>query len=103
MWGNLQSLQVRQIYLVDLCRPDAGFEQFVGTDLDREDLRHFAAGPPVTESPPCPVVSVGSVNGSIIHPCEVFKAAIPGNAAALILFHNHISAAPRGAQVECYR
>lgn len=35
------------------------------------------------------VVSVGSLNQSIVHPRETFKAAILSNAAAVILAHNH--------------
>jgi len=37
------------------------------------------------------VVSIGSLNSSIVHPREVFKAAILSNAASVILFHNHPS------------
>lgn len=37
------------------------------------------------------IVSVGSLNGSIAHPREVFKLAILNNAAGIILFHNHPS------------
>jgi DNA repair protein RadC len=40
------------------------------------------------------VVSVGSLNASLVHPREVFKAAILGNAAAIILVHNHPSLDP---------
>ncbi len=36
-------------------------------------------------------VSCGSVNVSIVHPREVFKAAILANAVALMLIHNHPS------------
>ncbi len=39
-------------------------------------------------------VSVGSLTTSIVHPREVFKAAILANAAALIIGHNHPSADP---------
>ncbi|RMH32093.1 MAG: DNA repair protein RadC [Nitrospirae bacterium] len=35
------------------------------------------------------VVSIGSLSQSIVHPREVFKAAICVNAAAIILAHNH--------------
>jgi DNA repair protein RadC len=34
-------------------------------------------------------VSVGSLNQSIVHPREVFKAAILSSAAAVLLVHNH--------------
>jgi DNA repair protein RadC len=36
-------------------------------------------------------VSQGSLNQSIVHPRETFKAAILANAAAVILAHNHPS------------
>lgn len=39
-------------------------------------------------------VSVGSLTLSIVHPREVFKPAIVGNAAAIILAHNHPSGDP---------
>lgn len=38
-------------------------------------------------------VSIGSLNYTIVHPREVFKAAILLNAAAVILAHNHPSGA----------
>lgn len=37
------------------------------------------------------VVSVGTLNSSLIHPREVFKAALLCNAASVILVHNHTS------------
>ena len=37
------------------------------------------------------VLSIGTVNSSIIHPREVFKPAIEYGAAAIILVHNHPS------------
>jgi DNA repair protein RadC len=37
------------------------------------------------------VVSQGSLNQSVVHPRETFKAAILANAAAIILAHNHPS------------
>lgn len=40
------------------------------------------------------VVSVGSLNQSIVHPREVFKTAILSNAASIILAHNHPSGNP---------
>lgn len=41
------------------------------------------------------VVSVGTVTASLVHPREVFKAAILANATAIILAHNHPSGDPR--------
>ncbi|MFT5874690.1 MAG: DNA repair protein RadC [Clostridium sp.] len=37
------------------------------------------------------VISIGSLNSSIVHPREVFKTAILANSASIILFHNHPS------------
>jgi DNA repair protein RadC len=37
------------------------------------------------------VISIGTINSSIIHPREVFRPAIEYNAAAVILVHNHPS------------
>ena len=46
----------------------------------------------------CPIgaelVSVGSLNGAIVHPREVFKGAILASAAAIICGHNHPSGDP---------
>lgn len=36
-------------------------------------------------------VSVGTLNSSMVHPREVFKSAILGNSASIIMFHNHPS------------
>jgi DNA repair protein RadC len=40
------------------------------------------------------LVSIGSLNASIVHPREVFKVAIDNNAASIILLHNHPSGNP---------
>lgn len=40
------------------------------------------------------VVSIGSLNQSIVHPREVFKTACLSNAAAIILVHQHPSGDP---------
>jgi len=40
------------------------------------------------------VISVGSLTGSLVHPREVFNAAVVRRAAGLLLFHNHPSGDP---------
>lgn len=40
------------------------------------------------------VVSVGTLTASLVHPREVFKAAILANAAAIVVVHNHPSGDP---------
>lgn len=39
-------------------------------------------------------ISIGSINASIAHPREVFKAAILSNASTIMLSHNHPSGDP---------
>ncbi len=41
-----------------------------------------------------PVVSIGSLSASVVHPREVFKEAILYSAACMILVHNHPSGDP---------
>jgi DNA repair protein RadC len=40
------------------------------------------------------IVSIGSLNSSIVHPRELFKSAILSNAASIIVAHNHPSGNP---------
>lgn len=40
------------------------------------------------------VVSIGSLNASIVHPREVFKPALACSAAAIVIAHNHPSGDP---------
>lgn len=44
------------------------------------------------------VLSVGTLDASIVHPREVFGAAASAGAAALVLFHNHPSGDPKPSQ-----
>jgi DNA repair protein RadC len=41
------------------------------------------------------VLSIGTLDASIVHPREVFGAAAAAGAAALVLFHNHPSGDPQ--------
>lgn len=40
------------------------------------------------------VLSVGTLDASVVHPREVFREAASGGAAAVLLFHNHPSGDP---------
>jgi DNA repair protein RadC len=40
------------------------------------------------------IVSVGSLDSTIVHPREVFREATSASAAAIVLFHNHPSGDP---------
>jgi DNA repair protein RadC len=37
------------------------------------------------------IITIGTLNSSLIHPREVFRSAILGTAASIILVHNHPS------------
>ena len=44
------------------------------------------------------VVSVGTLDASIVHPREIFREATAAGAAALVLFHNHPSGDPEPSE-----
>jgi DNA repair protein RadC len=44
------------------------------------------------------VISIGTLNSSMVHPRELFKNAIKRSAAAMILVHNHPSGDPAPSQ-----
>jgi DNA repair protein RadC len=44
------------------------------------------------------MVSRGSLNASIVHPREVFRPAILGSAASIVLVHNHPSGDPEPSE-----
>jgi DNA repair protein RadC len=62
-------------------------------DADRENFYAIYLN---TKNEPAAIhpVSIGSLNASLVHPREVYKAAIPVNASSVILSHNHPSGDP---------
>ncbi|WP_019914340.1 JAB domain-containing protein [Paenibacillus sp. HW567] len=44
------------------------------------------------------IISVGTLNASLVHPREVFKVCMLTNAASLMCFHNHPSGDPTPSQ-----
>ena len=44
------------------------------------------------------LVSVGTLDASLVHPREVFKPAVVGNAASVICLHNHPSGSPAASR-----
>lgn len=71
------------IYNLDFLR-----EELVGCDREKFVCLHLNIKNDLISYE---LVSVGSLNASVIHPREVFKGAILSNAASLILCHNHPS------------
>jgi DNA repair protein RadC len=64
-------------------------EEFIA-DSDREQV--IAICLDVKHQPTSiAIISVGTVNSSLVHPREVLKQAILSNASAIILAHNHPS------------
>lgn len=66
--------------------------EFAGLDRERFlalylDTRHRVVA--------LETVSIGSLNASLVHPREVFRAAVAMGAAAVIVAHNHPSGCPR--------
>lgn len=47
------------------------------------------------------IVTEGTLNASLVHPREVFKAAVRGIAAAIIIAHNHPSGNPEPSAEDC--
>jgi len=46
------------------------------------------------------VISVGTVNASLVHPREVFEGAIKNNATSIIVAHNHPSGDTEPSQAD---
>ena len=72
--------------------PEDAFE-LVRNTLEDADREMFTVIYLNTKNEPTAIhtVSVGTLNSSLVHPREVFKAAVMVNAASLILAHNHPS------------
>lgn len=76
-----------------ISRPVDVLEYAKALKLHKKDREHFiclhmdARNRPIAHD----LVSVGSMNASLVHPREVFKSAILGCAGSVILLHNHPS------------
>jgi DNA repair protein RadC len=59
-------------------------------DKDRE---HFIVVALDTKNQPTNIniSSIGKLNSALVHPREIFKTAIAGNACSIMCFHNHPS------------
>jgi len=62
--------------------------EFMFSDLDREHFVAILLGPD-SSLIGINTISIGSVTTAVVHPREVFKPAILGNAVAILLAHNH--------------
>ena len=64
--------------------------------LERADREHFVVVLLDTQNQIIGIhtVTVGTLDASLVHPREIFKAAILANSAAILLAHNHPSGDP---------
>jgi len=62
-------------------------------DLNKKDREHFLCIHLDTRNAVIGIeeVTIGSLNAAVVHPREIFKAAILNNAMGIILVHNHPS------------
>jgi DNA repair protein RadC len=65
---------------------------FNGLDREHFEILHLDTKNKITSKE---IISIGSLNQSIVHPREVFKSAILNNSASIILLHNHPSGDPK--------
>ena len=68
---------------------------FQGKDREHLVVMHLDASHQVVS---VEVVSVGTLNHTVVHPREVFKAAILANAKGIIVAHNHPSGDPKPSE-----
>lgn len=80
-------------YLETTCYRSAQQVYELFLDLNKETKEHFMALHLDGKNRiSCyELISIGSLNQTIVHPREVFKSALLSSAAALILIHNHPS------------
>jgi len=79
-------------YLLATCSGDVANSR-IGEDLRTKDREHFIVLMLNTRNEVCgvEVVSIGTLNSSVVHPREVFKGALMHNASSIIAMHNHPS------------
>ncbi|OEH56405.1 DNA repair protein RadC [Oceanobacillus sp. E9] len=72
--------------------PQDGYE-LMKEFLEDKDREHFIVVALDTKNQPTNIniSSIGTLNSALVHPREIFKAAIAGNASSIMCFHNHPS------------
>jgi DNA repair protein RadC len=93
---KVQISMVKEIYISNTayrCSEDVANSEIAEKELRNSDREkficiHFSINNKIISYE---VVSMGSLTSSIVHPREVFKAAILANAASVLFMHNHPS------------
>lgn len=72
--------------------PQDGYE-FIKEFLEDKDREYFIVVSLDTKNQPTNIniTSIGTLNSALIHPREIYKVAIVGNACSIMCFHNHPS------------
>lgn len=85
-----------------ISNPQGASELITDFLKQRKDREYFGIICLSTKNQPThiSIVSIGTLNGSMVHPREVFKAAILSNSASVILFHNHPSGNPEPSKTD---
>lgn len=67
--------------------------QLITSFIGQKDREHFVVVHLSTQNDPIAIetVSIGDLSSALVHPREVFKAAILANAASIVIGHNHPS------------
>jgi len=93
---KVQVSMVKEIYISNTsyrCSEEVANSEIAEKELRNSDREkficvHFNASNKIISYE---IVSMGSLTGSIVHPREVFKAAILANAVSVLFMHNHPS------------
>ena len=93
---KVQISMVKEIYVSNTayrCSEDVANSEIAEKELRNSDREkficiHFSINNKIISYE---VVSMGSLTSSIVHPREVYKAAILANAASILFMHNHPS------------
>lgn len=87
---------VEKIQRVDVTSPRKVYDYLLPHmgDLQQEELRVLLLDSQNRVMRDC-LVTIGTLNGSLVSPREVFKTAIKESAASIILIHNHPSGNPK--------
>ena len=93
---KIQISMVKEIYVSDTkysCSQDIAESEITKKELRNSDREKFICIHLNIKNQiiSYEVVSMGSLTSSIVHPREVFKAAILANAASVLFMHNHPS------------
>ena len=84
---------VREPVMESLCNPELVYAALVRKGIHRKKQEHFIALQVDTQNQiiGMTTVSLGTVDGTVVHSRDVFREAIKKNAYAVILAHNHPS------------